>query len=281
MTCKFIVSAGGVFNESRFVIRVNKCHTCVDLQLHVSLCQIQSTMWIWGILKTDTWKSRVRTKRVRCNVIQGFQNSFAVCMIKNVWHVLSLIVGVSRYILEKFTTQKMSDTAQTASIVFINGEPEVDMAVSHNPSTDTSEDTTSVSTTPNYTKTVDRNNIAKALTRRTMGSPLDKHEAWGNEGDDCVVCMEPMMTEDEVVDFRPCKHTYNSSAISPYCLVTCSTWSYPVLTLRFPKQVPHQVCYAVVGKQNGRSAASLLSGVQRRNISSQLGTTCLCSSSVT
>ena len=93
----------------------------------------------------------------------------------------------------------MSDTAQTASLVFLNGERE----------TEVMDDTPGVTTSVNpivHIKPVDRNNIIAALTLRTVGSSLDKHGAY--DGDNCVICLEAINTGDEVVDFK-CKHTYN------------------------------------------------------------------------
>jgi hypothetical protein len=60
------------------------------------------------------------------------------------------------------------------------------------------------------------NDVMSVLPRRIMGLSVDERLRWGNEGDECIICMEPMANEEEVTDFVPCGHRYFPSLQLPY-----------------------------------------------------------------
>ena len=54
--------------------------------------------------------------------------------------------------------------------------------------------------------------VLSVMPRRIMGPLIDPNLKWGMDGDECVICLEAMISGQEVSDLPTCNHTYISMA---------------------------------------------------------------------
>jgi hypothetical protein len=52
--------------------------------------------------------------------------------------------------------------------------------------------------------------VFSVIPRRIMGTRILPDMKWGKCGDECVICLEPMTSQQDVTDLPPCSHTYIS-----------------------------------------------------------------------
>ena len=62
-----------------------------------------------------------------------------------------------------------------------------------------------VQTGSTHHKTTD---VFSVMPHYIMGTRFHSDLKWGKDGDECVICMEPMTNEQEITDLPPCSHTY-------------------------------------------------------------------------
>ena len=97
---------------------------------------------------------------------------------------------------------------------------------------------------------VDGSLIASILPRQLMGSRIGPSVEWGNEGDECVICISEMVDGEEVSEIPTCHHTFHSECLTKWletkvaavetgrCPVCNNVFMSPVLYV-IPSQTGH------------------------------------------